>query len=292
MFKRTIYLLLSSVLTLFSSYSYSSEVTLVRVLGQQSAEDVTQDYFYQLLGKALKAGSTDPYYTRLVDATSLTQGRSMQLLTDDIIDVYWMGTTIESENKFHAVKIPLMKGLLGYRVSILKKQNLSYFSQLNEAELKQKVACQGEHWPDTKILQANGYKVAAAGRYDAMFAMVNKGRCQYFPRAIFEGYGELAVAQKTFNDLVMLDDVLLHYPYPIYYFVNKKNIALSMAIEIGLEKLIDSGEFDSFMQNHKVTKYAFPLDKWKGKRIFQLNNPLLSKQTDPTNPRYWITTFN
>jgi hypothetical protein len=263
--------------------------TSVRVLGPQSIEDVSQDYFYRLLEKAIKLGNSKHMDLKIIDASSLTQGRTLHLLANNYLDVFWTGTSIEREDQFYAVKIPLMKGLLGYRVSIVKKKNLSNFIALSTKEFKQKIACQGTHWPDTKILKYNQYRVNPIGRYHAMFEMVSKNRCDYFPRAIFEGYGELKIAQKKFDNLAILDDVLLYYPFPIYFFVNKENTALGHIIENGLEQMIDSGEFDAFMKNHEVTKHAFPLKKWKSKRIFYLENPFLSEAVDIENARYWVT---
>ena len=279
---------LISLLMIFITISISAEQSSVRVLGPQSKENVSHDYFYQLLERSIKLGSSKHIALKPLDATSLTQGRTLQLLAKKYLDVYWTGTTIEREKQFYAVKIPLMKGLLGYRVSIIKKPNLSTFTTISEKDFKQKIACQASHWPDTKILDYNQYKINPVVHYNVMFEMVSKNRCDYFPRAIFEGYGELEVAQKKFDDLIILDDVLLYYPFPIYFFVNKENAALGHIIENGLEQMIDSGELDTFMRNHYVTSHAFPMEKWKSKRIFHLENPFLPETTNIENSRYWI----
>ena len=281
----------SLILFTISLQAFATEGNL-RVLGPQSSEDVSQDYFYKLLGRALSIGSPGKYELQIVDASSLTQGRTLHLLANDYIDVFWMGTSVDREQQFYAIKIPLMRGLLGYRVSIVQEEDLSNFKTLSSKLFKQKTACQGEHWPDSKILSYNKYTVLPVARFDVMFDMVSKGRCDYFPRALFEGYGELAIAQQRLDNLAMLDDIIIHYPFPIYFFVNKENAALGQLIEDGLEQMIDSGEFNSFMQNHEVTEHAFPLDKWQNKQIFKLENPLLPKSTDTSNARYWINTFN
>lgn len=263
----------------------------IRVLGPQSLEDVSQDYFYKLLDSALTIGSPEHFELEIVDASTLTQGRTLHLLANDYIDVFWMGTSVDREQQFHAIKIPLMRGLLGFRVSIVQEAKLATFKALTLEQFKKKSACQGEHWPDTKILSYNKFSVQPVAKYDAMFDMVSKGRCDYFPRAIFEGYGELAIAQQRLHNIAMLDDVILYYPFPIYFFVNKENAELGQMIEKGLEQMIDSGEFSAFMQNHEVTEHAFPLDKWHNKRILALDNPFLSEGTDTSNTRYWINSF-
>lgn len=275
-------------MSLGTNFSLWSNEIIVRVLSPQSIEDVSQDYYYGLLEKALVNGNGSKYKLKVIDASNLTQGRSMQLLAENFLDVYWMGDSKIREDRFRAIKIPLMKGLLGYRVSIVKKDNLNELTSLSESQFKQKIACQGEHWPDTQILRHNQYVVNPVARYDLMFGMLSKGRCDYFPRAVFEGYGELAVAQQELKNITVLDDVILYYPFPIYFFVNKTNTELGNVIETGLEQMIDSGEFDEFIKTHNVTKHVFPLEKWQKKKIFQLSNPFLPDDTDINNSRYWL----
>jgi ABC-type amino acid transport substrate-binding protein len=283
---------LVSITMLLTTISISAMETSLRVLGPQSTEDVSQDYFSRLLKKAINLGSSQPIDLNFIDASSLTQGRTLHLLANHSLDVFWTVSSIDREKQFYAVKVPLMKGLLGYRVSIIKKQDLSNFIVLSTKDFKQKIACQGTHWPDTRILEYNQYSVNPVVRYKTMFEMVSKNRCDYFPRAIYEAYGELEIVQKKFDNLTILDDVLLYYPYPIYFFVHKENTALGRIIENGLEQMIESGEFDVFMKHHEVTRYAFPLKKWESKRIFQLENPFLSEDTDIENTRYWVTPLN
>jgi hypothetical protein len=261
----------------------------VRVVGPQSSEDASHSYYVSLLSKALQANN---HKTSDIAAfnqlTEVTHGRSLHLLANKEIDVYWAGTSVERETQFLPIKIPLFRGLLGYRVSIVKQIELSNLKRLPLAELKRKIACQGEHWPDTRILQYNGYKVMPVARFDLMFKMVEAGRCDYFPRALFEGFGELEKAQKTLPELTMWDDTILHYPFPIYFFVHRDNTKLADTIKQGLLALQKTGEFDRFMQTHSLTQHLFPLDKWQDKRIIELLNPFLPEGTDTKNPELWF----
>ena len=119
------------------------------------------------------------------------------------------------------IRIPLFKGLLGYRVSLIHKSNYEKFVGIGKKELQALIACQGQHWPDSDILEDNQFQVARVVRFDSMFKMLNQGRCDYFPRSIFEGYAELLSAQQLYPDLMMFDEVILQYDFPMYYFVNQ-----------------------------------------------------------------------
>jgi hypothetical protein len=212
---------LISLIILLTTLSISATENVIKVLGPRSSEDIIQSYYLELLEKALKIEKSKQLELKVAHFKNVTQGRTLQLLNGDSLDVFWTGTSIERERDFYAIKIPLMKGLLGYRVSIIREQDLLNFSTLSTEEFQQKIACQGAHWPDTKILDYNKYTVNPIVHYSAMFKMVSKKRCDYFPRAIFEGYSELAIVQKEFENLVMLDNILLYYPFPIYFLLIK-----------------------------------------------------------------------
>jgi hypothetical protein len=266
-----------------------SQAKKIHVIGPQSSEDVGQGYFSQLLQLALDKANPNQYQVTPLMLNSVTQGRSVQMLASKHVDVYWMGTSAAREEKFSAIKVPLMRGLLGYRIAIIHKDSVTGFQSLSPLGLKRKVACQGQHWPDTKVLQHNNFNVMPVAKYESMFSMVAKKRCDYFPRAIFEGYGELKIAQSHSPELVIFDDIILKYPFPMYFFVRKSSHQLAQDIKSGLEKMIDTGEFMDFMEQSPITKHLFPIEKWKNRTIIQLTNPTISDNLNLQNERYWFT---
>lgn len=265
------------VLVLFLAPAINAKT--LKVISRQSEIDVAQAYYFDLLQAALERASIEAFELKTVDASGLSQGRMLQLLENGFIDVYWTGTTLARERRFLAIRVPLMKGLLGYRVSIIRKDVVGDFTAMSIDSLKQRVACQGEHWPDTKILEHNDYAVAPVALYKRMFEMVSLGRCDYFPRAIFEAYGELEQAQRKSPNLSVYDDTILYYPFPIYFFVRADQEALASVIEEGLKAMIASGEFDTYMMSHPLTKNLYPLKQWTDKRIVTLENPFLPSDT-------------
>ena len=128
---------------------------------------------------------------RNIDYQYSTESDPIALLERGVIDIFWDGTSNKREQNYAPVRVPLYKGLLGYRVFLTHKDNLSRFENIDEAALKQLVACQGESWPDTSILKHNGYTVATASRFIQLIKLTNKKRCDYFPRAIYEGLNEI-----------------------------------------------------------------------------------------------------
>lgn len=282
--KLVVYLLVIANLLCMSE----AEAKLLRVIGPQSEVDVAFDYFNIVLGEALNASVPNKYQLLAVNAEEVSQGRALHLLEKGFLDVYWTGTSIHREEQFRAVPVPLLKGLLGYRIFILRGQESEEFATITESQLKKKVACQGEHWPDTKILEHNGFSVAPVALYRNMFEMVSMGRCDYFPRSVFEAYGELSVAKENSPNLTVSDAVLLHYPFPIYFFVNHGDEALARDIHAGLTMLINNGRLDELLQQHPLVQHLYPLEKWKSKTIIKLDNPFLPESSHIPNTHFWL----
>ncbi|WP_415911476.1 substrate-binding periplasmic protein [Neptuniibacter sp. QD37_11] len=220
----------------------------------------------------------------------MEQGRAFyELKRGKIIDVYWAGTSIDREEEFTAIRIPLLKGLLGYRLSIIREDSKSKFQSIKHLkDLRRYTACQGRHWPDSYILESAGIEVRRGPIYELMFGQLAAGRCDFFPRGIHEGGPELMARREKYPNLRLFSDTIVYYPFPMYFFVRKGNIELAERLELGLERAIDSGEFDLLLEKHPITSTLFPLTQWGEKNIIAISNPLLPRDTPIKNSRYWI----
>jgi len=283
------------VLCLLFSSIFSTTILAVndiKVFGRQSKEDLSYDYHYELIELAVqKSHDKYPNYPlKTIDSANAAHTRNIHLLAQGQIDIYWGGTNQEREKEFIPIRIPLTLGLLGYRVSIIHKDNFPLFKQVKQSpeKLKDLTACQGMFWPDSDILEDNGYKVQRVVRYNLIFKMIARKRCHYFPRAIFEGYAELSVAKKEFPELVMFDDMILHYKFPMYLFVNKNNTELAAQLRYGFKKASEDGSMLEFAKTHELTRDLFPLTQWQDKRFIPLHNKYLSKETPLNNKKLWI----
>ena len=110
----------------------------------------------------------------------------------------------------------------------------------------------------------------------------------FLPLSVSEINAEYKDNRREHANLRLYNRFIFYYPFPMYFFVNKENKELAKRIEQGLEKAIDSGEFDRYMQESKVTRHLFPIDNWIHVQYIAMKNPLLPKETDTENPRYWI----
>lgn len=200
-----------------------------------------------------------------------------------------MGTDRDKEQQLRAIRIPLERGLMGFRMLTIRQSQFDKFNQISSLQQLHKLtACQGLSWPDTKILQHAGLKVLTSPVYENLFKQVNAGRCDYFPRGLHEGQTELRERAALYPELVRYPNLMLHYPFAIYFFTGKQNETLAQWIEHGLEMMIADGELLAHMQQHPLTAHVFPLSQFRMQHWLELSNPGLSPDARYLDRRYWF----
>jgi hypothetical protein len=153
----------------------------------------------------------------------------------------------------------------------------------DKTSLLQYAPVQGVSWPDTKILQANGFNVVTARDYIQAAELLNNQLADFFPRSVIEGYQELD--NQYSKNFAPRERILLHYPAAQYFFTNKQNLTLSNLIETGLKRAIEDGSYQALFNEH----YGELLDKIdiENATFFELSNPLLPVLTPLDTPEYW-----
>ncbi|PKG85058.1 hypothetical protein CXF85_05475 [Colwellia sp. 75C3] len=290
-YKKTIIFLTFIVLFIALCLPLKIHANDIRILAPRAKIDPVFDYFVELTRLVLSKNEHLYPKRKLVFVAhdDVTQGRSLMLLEHNYVDIVWSGTNARRELRYSPIRIPLFRGLLGYRVLLILKEDKEKFLQIKTpAQLKKLNACQGAHWPDSDILEANGYLVSRVVHFNAMFKMLAKKRCDYFPRAIFEGYAEQKIAMETQPNIILMDELILHYNFPFYYFVEKNNSRLAERLENGLMAALADGSLMNLMRTHSVSKHLFPLEQWKDKRYFELSNDILGSDLSLENQQFWL----
>jgi ABC-type amino acid transport substrate-binding protein len=233
---------------------------------------------------ALALGKANAPYHLLPSPQRMQQDRAFKELESDKIHIAWSATSLEREEKTLPIRIPIYKGLIGWRLALVRKVDIHRFKDVTNLEqLKQFSAGQGHDWPDTQILRANGVKVIGSPTYDGLFKMLELKRFDYFPRSI----AEIKAEADQNPELAIDPHIVLHYPMAFYYFVNKNNQKLANAINQGLEIAIADGSFDQlFAQYYRATMAQAKLEK---RTVIELTNPLLPPETPLGREPLWFT---
>ena len=255
----------------------------------ESANDTRTADLVEILNTALEK-TRDPYgpYTAEPSAFVINESRQQKSIEEGngIINVFWSSTSVEKERHLLPIRIPLRKGLLGYRIALISKNKQSLIDNVKSLDdLKKLTVGQGFGWGDVAIYKANGIPVATA-LYDKIFKMTAAGRFDLFPRGIAEVFSEYEANAPSNRNLAIENGLLIYYPWPYYFFFNKNDKALAERIETGLKIMIKDGSFDAIFYKHN--KAAIERANLKNRRIIRLENPLLPKATPLNEKSLWF----
>lgn len=217
----------------------------------------------------------------------MTQTRLQEDTMNGKLDIMWAGTSKDLEDQLEPIRIPMFKGLLGHRLLIVRKDDQAKFDQVKSIEdLRQIPLGQGTAWIDTKILEANGLKVVKTTKYQNLFFMLDGGRFDAFPRAVFEPFSE--VDKRPNLNLAVEKHLMLVYKMDFYLFVSKSNKQLARDLELGLNRAIADGSFEKVFLSAPSVQEAITKGDLKNRVVIPLNNPFNSKETPIDRPELWI----
>lgn len=267
----------SYLFTASLSSAFAESVQKIYYSAAATPADKRSDYYITLLELALsKSGGR---YELRANPISMPLKRAMKYVgANGGIDVFWGPTTREKEENYLPVQIPIDKGILGWRLFLIRADDHQLFAGVHTlAQLQLQSAGLQRDWSDSVIFRANGLKVVGAEAYETMFAMLAEERFQYFPRGIVEIWGE---SKSHANLKLEIEQGLaLHYPVYTYFFVRKSNEPLAKSIESGLRTAISDGSFDRLFE--KFNGESIKRAHLGTRTVFELSNPLLPDNLPP-----------
>lgn len=253
---------------------------------RHSRDGEPEAYVAELLQLAV-AHAPRPY--RLApSAEPMGQSRAQQMLEQNSphLQVMWAMTTREREERLLPIRIPIYKGLIGWRINLLRPadaQRLAGVARLDQ--LKALRFGQRHDWPDTPLLRANGLQVVTSPSYQGLFAMLAAGRFDAFPREVVTVWQERDQAERDGHLLVVDEHLVLHYPTAFYFFTSRATPQLAEDLRLGLEASITDGSFERLFQaRHGETLRRARLDR---RKVIELHNPDLPPQTPFDRPDLW-----
>lgn len=246
--------------------------------------DRRQDFPLELLQLAFSKSKTS--YRLMPSKAKMHQLRALSSMESNSgVDVVWTMTSIERENQFRPIRIPIHRGLAGWRIPLIKQTEVSAFKQLKtRRQVQGLTAGQGHDWPDTEILRHNKFNTVTGSSYEGLFSMLASGRIDYFPRSIAEIWLEALV--QADKNLVVDQHVLIVYPAAMYFFVRNDASELALAIEQGLENAIASGEFEELF--YRFHGSAIERSNLPERMVLKLENPLLPEITPLHRRELWF----
>lgn len=220
-----------------------------------------------------------------------SEERMISLLMDKKLDVVWYATTSDLEERLLPIRICIYRGLLGYRILMIKKGTQHKFDSIKNLEDLKKVSLgQGRFWADTSVLTANNLNVVKVLKYDSLFYMLDGERFEAFPRGAHEPWSEMLRHPKL--ELDVEKNLLLAYTNPFYFFVDKSNTALAAKIERGLRIAIEDGSFNEYFLNDPTVKDVMNKANLNNRILIRLENPGLPPKTPVNDKSLWFDPYS
>ncbi|WP_394222458.1 hypothetical protein [Alteromonas gracilis] len=268
----------ASALTPFTKTNLNAEA--IKIVKRSELDYQSHAYYSQLLELALSKASGDRESFALVETEgNLVQERVLRELSQGgEIDVFWTVTSKLREQQAIPVRVPLLNGIMGYRVSLIRQASLATFNNIRIGQqFKRLVGGQGHDWPDFKILEHNGFLTLGTSNYDVIIELLKVGRVDYFPRALHEAVVE---AEALNNKAIIIEPkFIMYYPSYIFFFVSTSKPELAQRIEKGLRIAKQDGSFDllfeRYMDFDRISNYL----NLSNRELIMLHNPLLSEET-------------
>lgn len=187
------------------------------------------------------------------------------------------------EDDMIAIPKPMTKNLLGYRVPIIREEDLDKFESISSREeAQQLVHGIPETWSDAVIFRENGYQVVEDGDFDDIFERLENGLFDYSAYGVNEVVSVFENRASQRSGLMIDQDLLFFYPFPLVFYVNPDLPELAKRVEEGMQRIIDSGELDDIFNSY----YGDVVEtlNLEDRQLFILDNPLIPDEFRDLKP--------
>ena len=192
------------------------------------------------------------------------------------------------DEKLVPVRIPVDKGMLGYRVLLIRESDQPMFAAVRTIEdLKNVRFGLLSWWEDVPIMKEAGLGVVSGTSYEGLFKMLGAGRFDALSRSSSEVVQEYELRRKDLPGVVIEKTLLLHYPMPAYFWFPNTEDGRQRAerVRIGLQAMIKDGSFQGlFEQEFGPLIKRLDMDH---RRVIELANPLLGDNDPLSDLSLW-----
>ena len=266
-------------LLLLLNISVNNIISDTLVYSRTSDTEPWTPYIKELITEALKAQEPFQDYILKPSKEIMVQKRAMERLrAGNEINIFWTMTSQEREQNIFVLRIPLLRGCLGKRLIVIRKNDKWKFNSFKTLNDFKKISFgQGHDWPDADILENAGLKVIRSIAYihENLMKMLDSGRFDALPLGMIEIWEE--VAKRPQFALMVSPDIILSYNAPVFIFLNPSEKVLQEKLEKGFDKIIKNGVFGKIFNKH----YQDIIQKadLQNKIIIKIENPYMSEES-------------
>ncbi|PKG37471.1 transporter substrate-binding domain-containing protein [Psychromonas sp. Urea-02u-13] len=232
----------------------------------------------ELLNKVFQVTEKEYGAYQLIPSEIMEQGRAIrQIKLEQSLHIGLFAPNKERNNSAISIPIPVTGSLLSYRICLIRKNEQHRFNQIKNIDnLIDSKLLIGQHksWSDTNILKSNGLTLWTTYKYSLLFEQLVAKRFDCFARGANEILGEYY--DNGYKGLDIEQSFVIHYPLPLYFYVNAAKPALAERVKKGMTILIENGQYQRLFNYY----FANTIKRLKltQRTVLTLENPLLTEQ--------------
>jgi len=256
----------------------------------ESGRDVRHEYFWRVAHEALEETRAE-YGDYVLKSSRLSrESRRMYVLEHDLGDINFTIAPYQPdlEGKLIMVHIPADRGLMGYRVMMIRRAAQERFDRISTAaDLHSLRFGLMESWVAAQVLQSNGLDVVGGSSYEGLFRMLAGSRFDALDRSAAEIVPEYDSHAADLPDIAIEKHVLLHYPMADYFWFTdtKDGRRRAERIELGLRRMVANGALKRIF-DERFGPALKRLDL-RSRHVVELSNPLADTRPALANPALW-----
>lgn len=216
---------------------------------------VSEDYYLALLTAALDAteSSYGAYELGFTKEPLSSERKHELLVTGERINVDRLVGFPEQKgarNGLIRVALPLLNGLMGYRILLIRKEDQDRFRSIKTlAELTQLPMGFGKGW-EGHVYKHNGFFVAEPLTMSSLLKMLAGKRYFFVPLSVIEIDDRYEIEGARVENLVPEQTLLIYMPLPVNFYVSPEYPKLAQRLTAGLIYIKESGEMDKIFKAH------------------------------------------
>lgn len=172
--------------------------------------------------------------------------RQVLLIKEGVeLNVLWASPgSVNAKAEVIPIQIDILRGLLGYRICLKNTASTADYSAIKTIDdLKTLKIAQGASWSDLDIYHYNGISPLQAPTFEGLVGMLAMNRFDCLPLGVDEITFIYNDSKRKFPPLSIDDNFILHYNFPLFLYVSKKEPTLARRIKKGLEIVEKNGQF-------------------------------------------------
>jgi hypothetical protein len=228
-------------------------------------------------------------YTIRPSTETMERGRALlELEKPQRINLAFTSMASEAEKRLRPIRIPISRGLVGFRLFLINKEKQSAFAAVhNLDDLRQFRGGVGLGWIDADVMQQARLPILR-DKYDTLFKMTHENIVDYFPRGANEIFAELETHRKSQPALAIENHLMLVYRNDIIFYTSKNDELLASTIEKGMLAAYDDGSYMKLFNEHPYIQQVLRDAGFNKRTRIDIPNPVLSEQDRAIPAKFWI----